>query len=311
MQICQRRTSSTGIGNGNSGYWVQDRWQFYESGAPNAVVTQSQSTTTPDGFYSSLKFLTTTNSGTVAAADLIYLAQIFEGQDLQGWNKGDAQAKSVTLSFWVNATQTGTYVVRFLDADNSRAISKSYTIDSADTWEYKTLTYAGDTTGAFGNDANSSLYVQWGLVAGTDWTSGTLATSWASGSNATSFEPCDAFDADSDTFHITGVQLELGDTATAFEYRRQTESLFECQRYYEQLTGSGGGGGILGTYGNGGVSYATWTFKNTKRAAPTMTQPGSGLDTIQNTSTEMSNGYKAAGSYAFWGWGATASAELS
>ena len=272
--LCQRRTSSTGIGNGNSGYWVQDRWQFYEAGAPNAVITQSQSTTTPDGFYSSLKMLTTTNSGTVASGDLIYLAQIFEGQDLQRWNKGDAQALAITLSFWVNATQTGTYVVRFLDADNSRHISKTYTVDSADTWEYKTLTYAGDTTGAFGNDVNASLYVQWGLVAGTDWTSGTLATDWASSSGAdtTAFEPCDAFDDDGDMFHITGVQMELGNVATDFQYETYAENLARCQRYYEDWP--------LGSYTATGNSYATnafvgcqFPFRVTKRATPTLGHP--------------------------------------
>ena len=256
--LCQRRTSSTGIGNGNSGYWVQDRWQFYEAGAPNAVITQSQSTTTPDGFYSSLKMLTTTNSGTVASGDLIYLAQIFEGQDLQRWNKGDAQALAITLSFWVNATQTGTYVVRFLDADNSRHISKTYTVDSADTWEYKTLTYAGDTTGAFGNDVNASLYVQWGLVAGTDWTSGTLATDWASSSGAdtTTFEPCDAFDDDGDMFHITGVQMELGNVATDFQYESYAENLARCQRYYNKMI-----------VGDNGYFYASAIHSGTYRRA--------------------------------------------
>jgi len=246
---------------------------------------------------------------------LIYLAQIFEGQDLQGWNKGDAQAKSVTLSFWVNATQTGTYVVRFLDADNSRNISKSYTIDSADTWEYKTLTYAGDTTGAFGNDANASLYVQWGLVAGTDWTSGTLATSWASGSNAAAFEPCDAFDADSDTFHITGVQLELGDTATAFEYQSFGQNLTLCQRYYTQQATMNYGYPAPST--GGYAARQIYLFPVTMRAAPTVTATYSYQNNTASTSQDAATvigysvQYVSTGQYNItWGHSHVASAEI-
>ena len=235
MQVCQRATSVTTIGDGNTGYIAQDRWKFYEAGSPAAEVTWSQSTTAPDGFHSSLKMIATTNSGTVGVDDLFTLSQLFEGQDLQGWNKGDAQARSVTLSFWVNATQTGTYCVNLIDNDNSRQISKSYTIDSSDTWEYKTLTFEGDTTGAFDNDTALSLYVYWGLVVGTNYTSGTLGTSWAAYDATTRFEPCDAFDDDDDMFHITGVQMELGDTETAFEYEGYGENLARCQRYYNKM----------------------------------------------------------------------------
>ncbi len=132
MAICQRSTSVSVTVNGNAGLHVQDRWGIDEAGSPSVVFTMSQSTTTPDGFYSSLKLDCTTTSGTVGADDLVMLEQVFEGRDLQGWNKGDAQAKSVTLSFWVNTTKTGTYIVNFYDNDNSgRIISKSYTVSSS------------------------------------------------------------------------------------------------------------------------------------------------------------------------------------
>ena len=233
MQVCQRSTSVSGVGDGDTGYIAQDRWKFYEAGSPAAEVTWSKSSTAPDGFYSSLKMIATTNSGTVGADDYFSLSQLFEGQDLQCWNKGDAQARSVTLSFWVNATQTGTYCVNLIDADNSsRQISKSYTIDSSDTWEYKTLTFEGDTTGAFDNDTALSLYVYWGLVVGTNYTSGTLGTSWAAYDATTRFEPCDAFDDDGDMFHITGVQMELGNVATDFQYESYQANLERCLRYY-------------------------------------------------------------------------------
>jgi len=240
MEICQRSTSVSSLGNGNTGYHVQDRYQFAESGAPNAEVTMSKSTTAPDGFASSLKLDCTTASGTVAAGDLIYLAQIFEGQDLQSINKGDAQAKAVTVSFWVNTTKTGTYILSMYDNDNNRSCSQSYTVSSGDTWEYKTVTFPPDTTGAYGNDNAASLYLLWGLVAGTDWTSGSLATAWESNNNPDRFTgQVDAFDSTSNNFHLTGIQMELGNTATEFQYESFKESLSRCQRYFMAYGPSG------------------------------------------------------------------------
>ena len=306
--LCQRRTSSTGIGNGNSGYWVQDRWQFYEAGAPNAVVTQSRATDVPNGFQYSLKFDCTTASGTVASADLIYLAQILEGQDLYAWKKGTADALPVTLSFWVNTTKTGTYIVRLLDADNSRHIAKSYTVSSSNTWENKTLTLAGDTTGVFDRDTAASLYVQWGLVAGSNFTSGTLATSWASSSDANMFVgQVDALDSTSNNFHVTGLQLELGETASAFQNETYAENLLKCSRYYAQRAASNAILYSANNAGGGGyIDYSHWEFKVPMRSAPTMT----GHTGTQQQINVDSGGVYAAGGYASWGNDSTASAEL-
>ena len=255
--LCQRATSVSSIGNGNSGYHVQDRWQYYESGAPASVVTMSRATEVPNGFQYSLKLDCTTASGTVSAADLVVLAQIFEGQDLYAWKKGTADALPVTLSFWVNTTKTGTYIVNLYDNDNNRACSQSYTVSSSDTWEYKSLTFPGDTTGIFGRDNNASLYVYWGLVAGTDWTSGSLATAWESNNNPDRFTgQVDAFDNTNNNFHITGIQLELGETATVFQNETYGENFIRCARYFEKRVG-----GILYSSNNAGGSgyiYMVW-----------------------------------------------------
>ena len=290
MAICQRSTSVAGVGDADTGYHVQDRWKYAEAGSPAAVVTMSQSTTAPDGFYSSLKMDCTTASGTVDADDLVLLGQIFEGQDLQGWNKGDAQARSITISFWVNTTKTGTYIVNLLDNDNSRMIAKSYTVSSADTWEYKTITFEGDTTGAFGNDVNQSLYVYWGLVAGTDYTSGTLATSWAAyGATNRFVGQVDAFDSTSNNFHITGVQMELGNTATDFQYESYAENIARCQRYYERKS--------VYYYSYPGNSIATNTSVGhefdyaQKRIAPTIGFSGFGRGAGLITLTSDSGNY--------------------
>ena len=255
MEICQRSTSVSGIGNGDAGYHVQDRWRVGEGGAPNAVVTMSKSTTAPDGFASSLKLDCTTASGTVAAADLLVISQLFEGQDLQSWNKGDAQARAITISFWVNTTKTGTYIISMYDNDNNRACGQSYTVSSSNTWEYKTVTFPPDTTGAYDNDNAVSLYLYWGLVAGADYAGGSLATAWESNNNPDRFTgQVDAFDSTSNNFHLTGVQMELGNTATDFQYESHAENLARCQRYYQ----------IVGFYDTSGITSGNYLYYSAK-----------------------------------------------
>jgi len=305
--LCQRATSASGLGNGDSGYHVQDRYKFAEAGAPNAEVTMSRATEVPSGFQYSMKLDCTTASGTVAAADLVYFSQIFEGQDLYGWKKGTSDALPVTLSFWVNTTKTGTYICSMYDNDNARNCSQAYTVSSSNTWEYKSVTFPGDTTGAFGRDANASLYVHWGLVAGTDWSSGTLATAWQSNVSANQFVgQVDAFDNTSNNFHITGMQLELGETASAFQNETYGENFIRCARYYLQRAASSAalyGSSVTG----GGFNYSHWQFPVPMRTAPTMT----GHTGTQQQISVLSGGvYNSAGSYAVWGNGSTASAEL-
>ena len=281
MEICQRSTSVSGIGNGDAGYHVQDRWRVGEGGAPNAVVTMSKSTTAPDGFASSLKLDCTTASGTVADADLLVISQLFEGQDLQSWNKGDAQARAITISFWVNTTKTGTYIISMYDNDNNRACGQSYTVSSSDTWEYKTVTFPPDTTGAYDNDNAVSLYLYWGLVAGADYAGGSLATAWESNNNPDRFTgQVDAFDSTSNNFHLTGVQMELGNTATDFQYESHTENLTRCQRYFQSLAAN------AYTYTPEYNNYPRFfvNFPVTMRAAPSITLPTTfaGASTVDN-----------------------------
>jgi hypothetical protein len=312
FQIFQRAASASSLGNGSTGYHVHDRWQYGESGAPNAVVTWTGDTETPDGFNSSMKLACTTASGTVAVGDVVYIAQIFEGYDLQSWNKGDAQAKAVTLSFWVRSTKIGTYIVSLHDNDNNRHISKAYTVSSTNTWEYKTLTFAGDTStlDPFGNDNATSLYVQWPLVAGANYTDGTLATSWAEWNDGNSYVgQVDALDSTSNLFYMTGVQLELGSTATAFQYEHYGENLIRCQRYFTKRAASAATlfGDSAGA-GTGGYNYSHWQFHTTMRAVPTMT----GLTgTPQQINVDSAGGYANAGTYTYYDSNATASAELS
>ena len=237
MSIAQRATSVTGIGNGDSGYHTVDRFKFVESGSPSTVFTQSQSTDVPSGqgFAKSLKMDVTTADASLGADDAIYVNTSVEGQNLQYIKKGTSSAESLTLSFWVKSNITGTYIFEIIDRDNDRAISKSYTISSANTWEKKTITYPGDTTGALDNDNARSFELIYWLGAGANFSSGTLQTSWGSRTTANdAVGQVNLGDNTANEWYITGVQLEAGEVASDFEFLPFHHQLNACQRYYYQ-----------------------------------------------------------------------------
>jgi len=234
MQVAQRGTSFDAAEQ-----YLCDRWRFGRQ-TDGYDLTWAQSTTTPDGFGNSLKMDVTTADTSLNANVFALLQQRFEGQNLQMLKKGTSAAESVTVSFFVRSAKTGTYIVELTDQDNStRHINKSYTINSADTWEYKSITFAGDTTGALDNDANRSLNVNWWLAAGTDFSSGSLATSWQTLDDTDrAVGQVNIFDNTSNDWYITGVQLEIGSQASPFEHRSFGEELAACQRYYFSRSGA-------------------------------------------------------------------------
>jgi hypothetical protein len=238
MQVAQRGTSATGVGNGDNGYHTCDRWQFVESGSSSGVYTLSQETDAPDGFGNSMKFDCTTTESTLAANEMLRLRYNIEGQDLQQLKKGTTSSESVTLSFWVKSYQTGTFVINLYGA--SRHIAATYTVDSSATWEKKTITFNGDTAGVIPNDSNTGLALWFLLQAGTQFTSGTLPTSWSvyNENNLAVGQTVNLADSTANYLNITGVQLELGSTATDFEHRSYGEELALCQRYYHKVGGS-------------------------------------------------------------------------
>jgi hypothetical protein len=184
-----------------------------------------------------MKLDCTTAESALAANERVRIRQRIEGQDLQQLKKGTSSAEKLTLSFHVKSTVTGTAIVNLYDADNNRHISKSYTVSSADTWEKKIITFEGDTTGALDNDNASSLELMFYIQAGSNFTSGTLATSWASHSDANDAvgQTINAASSTSNNFLLTGIQLEVGSVATPFESRSFGEELALCQRYYQIL----------------------------------------------------------------------------
>jgi len=231
MQVAQRGTSTSSITSG--GYHSVDRFAF--SPQTLGTWTMSQDTDVPggQGFANSVKMLCTTADASPATGDFLLLSQGIEGQNLQQLKKGTANAESVTLSFWVKSNKTGLYIAELFDGTNARHINKSFTIDTTDTWEKKTITYAGDTTGTLANNNSGALYLYFWLGAGSTYTSGTLQTSWGAATSANrAVGVSNLADTTSNYMNITAVQLEVGDTATPFEHRPYDIELARCQRYY-------------------------------------------------------------------------------
>jgi hypothetical protein len=273
MQIAQRSTSKASITT--SDYHTLDRFKTVITTL--GTWTQSQSTDVPtgEGFAKSLKMDCTTADASPASGDSLRITTHLEGQNLQYLKKGTSSAESLTMSFWVKSNKTGTYILELYDLDNTRQISKSYTINTASTWEKKTISIDGDTTGAFDNDNNLSLIVGWFLGAGTDLTSGTLNTSWNSATNANrAVGQVNLADDTANEWYITGVQLEAGTSATDFEFLPIDVSLGRCQRYFtksESNVGLSGAVTFMCVTFNTTELFGYCPFTVTMRTTPTVT----------------------------------------
>ena len=264
MNVSQRSTSVTG--NTAGGYLTCDRINFVQNMGTWTVIQSSDAPST-EGFLNAYRIDCTTADTSVAATDYLLVQQKIEGQNLQTLRKGTSSAKSVTLSFFVKSNTTGNFVIELYDNDNARQISALYTISSANTWEKKTVTFAGDTSGAFDDDNAESLQINWWLGAGSNYTSGTLNTSWASATTANRVVGTQNLAASTDNdWAITGVQLEIGDVATAFEHEDISTTLDKCRRYCYMAPQHIG---YTGSYTNVSPS-GTIQFPTNMRASPTI-----------------------------------------
>ena len=230
LTVHQRGNNATN--KTSNGYYGPDRWK---TGINHGGFTITQETSSPPtGFTHRVQVKCATQDTSIDANASVYLSYSFEGNELQSILKGTSDAKQLTLSFWVKAGITGTCIAEIYDSDHDRHCCKSYTINTADTWEKKTLTFPADTTGVFGNDNAESLKLLLWLTAGTNYTSGTLQTTWASTTKANRVVGGNMNFASNVNEYATfaGIQLETGDTATDFEYRAYGDELARCQRYF-------------------------------------------------------------------------------
>ena len=272
MQVWQRGTTIDSISSGN---YLCDRWRIAHGGTDgNVDVDRSTDLPSGQGFGYSQKISMDASESSLDAADKLVIQQRFEGQNLQLLAKGTSGAKKTTVSFFVKSSVASTYTVELVDNDNTRQLSKSYTINSANTWEKKSLTFEGDTSGSLNTDANTSMTLNIYIDAGTNHTSGTFNNSaWASTDDTKRvFNTTGWLESTSPEFYITGVQWELGEQATPFEHRSYADELLACQRYYEIITVNGYF--VTGnSYSTGQMNCAPMFFRTTKRATPTITYP--------------------------------------
>ena len=242
MNVAQRSTSVTGLGantDASTRYQTIDRFGIDVEGTTAGRYTMTQDSSAPSGFANSLKLDCTTADTSIATGEAMVLSQIIEGQNVQAFAKGTSDAKPFAVSFYVKGNATATYVCELFDGDNTRHVAKTFSVTTD--WARVELSFPADTTGAFGDDVNASLYLQIWLHAGATFKdpSGTLPATWASKTNGNRAVGGDSFFSSTDrTFFITGVQLEVGQNPTSFEHKSFAQDLHECGRYY-QLIASG------------------------------------------------------------------------
>ncbi len=246
-----------------TGTYTLDRWL--------AVIAQSskfsvqRSTTAPAGFTNSM-LVTSTSAYSVLTGDYFAMYQGIEGFNIADLGWGAAGAQTITLSFWVRSSLTGTFGGSVKN-NATRSYPFTYTVSAANTFEYKTITIAGDTTGTWNTDNTIGIYVSFGLGVGSTF-SGT-AGAWAGANYVSATGATSVVGTNGATFYITGVQFEKGSTATSFDYRPYGTELALCQRYFntvKAITGSSGGGG-------GGIVYANIQYSE-MRTAPTFATTG-------------------------------------
>ena len=231
FQIWQRGTSAITVSGDD--IFAADRFKGWANGG--GTFTVEQSTDVPNNeFEFSAKLTNTATDGSVAAGDFYAYATDIEGYNVSQLAYGHSDAKAVTLSFWVKSSLTGTYCIALYSTTADRSHIKEYTISSANTWEKKTITItSGDTTGSWNRTNGNGLRIYWDLGSGSTYQAS--ADTWLASQDFSTTNQAAWIGSSSATFYITGVQLEIGETATPFEHRSHGDELARCQRYYVQL----------------------------------------------------------------------------
>ena len=225
--VIDQRNAGASVTLTSGGIFTVDRFDGVED--TDGAMTAQQDTSTPNGFINSLKFTTTTADASLGATQYATCRQMIEGLNCADLGWGTANAKTVTLSFWVRSSLTGTFGGALTNGAFNRSYPFTYLISVADTWEQKTITIAGDTSGTWLTTNGIGIRVQFGLGVGSTY-SGT-AGAWAGAGYISATGATSVVGTNGATFYITGVQLEAGTTASPFEYRQYGTELALCQRY--------------------------------------------------------------------------------
>ncbi len=266
MRIDQRNAGASVTTSAGANVFCVDRW-FGFATSP-AVYTMQQDASAPAGFVNSVKVTVTTPDASLAASDFNSFRYIIEGLNVADLGWGSAGAQAVTISFWVRSSLTGTFTVGLRNSAVNRSYIATYAISSADTWEYKTITIPGDTTGTWLTTNGVGIRLDWNLGSGSDYQG--IAGSWTATNDLTTAGAVNVVGTNGATFYLTGVQLETGSVATPFERRPYGTELALCQRYYYRLTpGAVTQPLAFGSNSSTTISRATVMFPVEMRVAPT------------------------------------------
>ena len=249
-----------------------DRYAIVYTANSKLTTQQNAGSVTPPAGYSKYLGVTSSSAYSVSSSDYFLLSQAIEGQNLIDLAWGTASAATITLSFWVRSSLTGTFGGSLQNNAGDRSYPFTYTISSANTWEQKSITIAGDTSGTWLTTNGVGLFIWLGLGVGS--TNSGTAGSWSGTSYYSATGATSVVGTNGATFYITGVQLEKGSTATSFDYRPYGTELQLCQRYYEVYYTDSSGSWPVGMYYSSTNYWSTWQFKVEKRAQPTITRIG-------------------------------------
>jgi hypothetical protein len=262
MRIDQRNAGASVTVNSGTNTFGVDRWKGQASGG--GVYTQQRSTTAPAGFTNSVLLTVTTADSSIASTDYYIWGQAVEGFNAADFGWGTANAQTVTLSFWVRSSVTGTYALFVGNNGDTRSLVATYTISAANTWEQKTVTIAGDTSGTWATDNSIGIGLWFTLGAGSSFNA--TANVWNASLEMNTSGSTQWIATSGATFYITGVQLEAGTVASPFERRDYGRELAMCQRYCQVA-----GGGASGQWWSAASPEMGITFAVPFRSAPTYT----------------------------------------
>jgi hypothetical protein len=304
MRIDQRNAGAVTTPASGPAVYTLDRWAFANI-SDAGVATVDQDTSAPTGFSYSYKVQTTTADATVAATDRVALVHQIEGFNTSDFGFGTASAKTVILSFWVRSSLTGTFGGNINNNGNTRSYIFNYTISTADTWEYKTITIPGDTSGTWVGATNGKgVGLLFSLMAGTDF-QGTVNT-WNAANVHNTSGAVNLLGTLNATWYITGVQLEVGSVATPFERRPYGTELSLCQRYFEKTYAVGTAPAAVTDNGmqvenvdDGLIQRVSIRYKVTKRDnSQTVTIYNNATGATASVRTNSGNNYAVGGAYA-------------
>ena len=334
--VIDQRNAGALVSPAATGTYYLDRWLTILTIAGKFSIGQNAGAVTPPVGFTNYLGTTSLSAYTVGASENYAVQQRIEGYNAADLMWGTANAKTVTLSFWVYSSLTGTFGGALRNSNSTRSYPYTYTISSANTWEYKTITIPGCPDGVWLTTNGTGVQVLFSL--GTGSTLSGTAGAWASTNYSSATGATSVVGTNGATFYITGVQLEVGTQATGFEYRQYGQELALCQRYYQASIYSGssltlGGGGIAGGSGSGldiltplvvtmriapTVSVPTVTngyFAYTSGGGTTLTNSGSGVSSSPTMVAIRFGGFSSVAAWSFvesrqTGAGFTATAEL-